>query len=134
MYEELNSIRSDPFVIGFELRCNGTGATHRNRWKRYLDEIASTKITTQPTNASSADLWNWGSVPLGNIVSKGKLVSTGDDGSNILVYPAFPINTTSIYQISNPMVSKYAASDLQNPDLNLDYWTMAQLTNQSVLY
>lgn len=110
------------------VQLTGTGG------KDILTKIASTKITTQPTNASASDLWNWGSVPLGNIVSNGKLVSTGDDGSTILVYPAFPISTTPIYQVSNPMVSKYAASDLQNPDSNQDYWTMAQLTNQSVLY
>lgn len=110
------------------VQLTGTGG------KDILTKIASTKITTQPTNASSSDLWNWGSVPLGNIVSNGKLVSTGDDGSTLLVYPAFPINSTPIYQVSNPMVSKYAAADLQNPDSNQDYWTMAQLTNQSVLY
>jgi hypothetical protein len=102
--------------------------------KDILTKIASSKITTQPTNASSTDLWNWGSIPLGNILSNGKLVSTGDDGSTVLVYPAFPINDTPIYQISNPMVSKYSANDLRNPDSNQDYWTMAQLTNQSVLY
>jgi hypothetical protein len=102
--------------------------------KDILTKIASSKITTQPTNASSSDLWNWGSVPLGNMLSNGKLVSTGDDGSTILAYPAFPINTTPIYQVSNPMVSKYSAGDLQNPDSNQDYWTMAQLTNQFVLF
>lgn len=102
--------------------------------KEVLTKIASTKITTQPTSASSSDLWSWGSIPLGNILSNGKLVSTGDDGSTVMVYPAFPGNTTPIYQISNPMVSKYAASDLQNPDLNQDYWTMAQLADQSVLF
>ena len=102
--------------------------------KDILTTISSTKITTQLTNASSADLWSWGSVPYGNIISNGKLVLTGDDGSTILVYPAFPINATPNFQLSNPMVSKYAASDLQNPDLNEDYWAMAQLGNQSVLY
>ncbi len=99
-----------------------------------LTQIASTKITTQPTNASSSDLWSWGSVPYGNIVSNGKLVSTGDDGLTMLAYPAFPINTTPIYRLSDPMVSKYVASDLKDPDYNRDSWTMAQLTNQSVLY
>ena len=102
--------------------------------KDILTQITSTKITTQPNNASSADLWSWGSVPYGNIISNGKLVSTGDDGSTILAYPAFPINDTPIYRLNNPMTSKYAASDLQDPDYNLDSWTMAQLNNQSLLY
>ena len=102
--------------------------------KDILTQIASTKITTQLTNASSADLWNWGSVPYGNIVSNGKLVSTGDDGSTILVYPAFPINDTPIYRLTDQMTSKYVASDLQDPDYNRDSWAMAQATNQPVLY
>lgn len=102
--------------------------------KDILAQIASTKITTQPTNDSSGGLWNWGSVPYGNIVSNGKLVSTGDDGSTILAYSAFPISDTPIYRLNNPMTSKYAASDLQDPDYNLDSWTMAQLNNQSLLY
>ena len=102
--------------------------------KDILKQIASTKITTQPTNASSAGLWSWGSVPYGNIISNGKLVSTGDDGSTILVYPAFPINDTPIYRLTDPMTSKYVASDLQDPDYNRDSWAMAQATNQPVLY
>ena len=102
--------------------------------KDILTQIASTKITTQPTNASSAGLWSWGSVPYGNIISDGKLVSTGDDGSTILVYPAFPINDTPIYRLSDPMTSKYVASDLKDPDYNLESWAMAQATNQPVLY
>jgi hypothetical protein len=104
--------------------------------KDILTQIASTKITTQLTNASSAGagLWSWGSVPYGNIVSDGKLVSTGDDGNTLLVYPAFPINDTPIYRLSDPMTSKYVASDLNDPDYNRDSWAMAQATNQPVLY
>jgi hypothetical protein len=103
--------------------------------KDILTKIASTKITTQPTNALSADLWSWGSIPLGNVLSNGKLISTGDEGNAILAYPAFPTTTTPNFQVLNPMApSKYSAADLQNPDYNQDYWTMAQLTNQSVLY
>jgi hypothetical protein len=99
-----------------------------------LAQVASTNITTQVTKAS-ADLWSWGSIPLGNVLSNGKLVSTGDEGNAILAYPAFPTTTTPNFQVLNPMApSKYSASDLQNPDYNQDYWTMAQLTNQSVLY
>ena len=110
------------------VQLTGTGG------KDILTQITSTKITTQPNNASSADLWSWGSVPYGNIISNGKLVSTGDDGSTILVYPAFPINDTPIYRLTDPMTSKYVASDLQDPDYNRDSWAMAQATNQPVLY
>jgi hypothetical protein len=110
------------------VQLTGTGG------KDILTQIASTKITTQLTNASSTGLWSWGSVPYGNIISNGKLVSTGDDGSTILVYPAFPINDTPYYRLNNPMTSKYVTSDLQDPDYNRDSWAMAQLTNQPVLY
>jgi hypothetical protein len=111
------------------VQLSGTGG------QTILAQVASTNITTQVTKASADDLWSWGTIPLGNVLSNGKLISTGDDGSTILAYPAFPTNTTPNFQVSNPMASsKYSATDLQNPDYNQDYWTMAQLTKRSVLY
>jgi hypothetical protein len=102
--------------------------------KDVLTKIASKEITTQPTNAVPGDLWSWGSIPYGNMLVNGKLVSTGHDGNTIVSYPAFPVNTTPIYQIANPMTLKFGANDLKNPDFNGDLWSMAQLANQPVLY
>jgi hypothetical protein len=105
--------------------------------KDILTKIANTNITTQPTKASTSDLWNWGTVPLGNVLENGKLVSIGDDGTSTLFYPLLPTNATTaaqLYQLSNQMAAfRVAPTDLLNPDLNGDVWSAVQFNDQPVL-
>jgi hypothetical protein len=87
---------------------------------------------------NSSGLWDWGSVPMGNMLVNGKLVSTGDWGeTNQLIYPAFPTNTTPIFQNRSLMTSsdsRLSAADFSSPYLSADPWTASQLLGQPIFY
>jgi hypothetical protein len=87
---------------------------------------------------NSTSLWDWGHVPLGNILQNGKLTSIGNSGTPIeLFYPAFPTNTTPIFQNRSLMASGYSGlspADLSSPYLTEDPWFAAQTIGQPILY
>ena len=49
----------------------------------------ATAIPNATIVPNATGLWSWGGIPLGNTLQSGKLVSTGDSGDTLLVYPAF---------------------------------------------
>lgn len=90
-----------------------------------------------PANATG--LWSWGQIPLGNIIQGGKLVSTGDSGDTVLIYPAFsngnPNPLIGNKTINAPQFSPHGltAADLASPYLAEDPWAVAQSTGQPIL-
>ena len=86
---------------------------------------------------NSTGLWDWGSIPLGNILMKGKLMSIGNSGDTVLILPAFPTNTTPILQNRPLMTSDYSGlsiADLSSPYLLEDPWAVPQTIGQPILY
>ena len=95
----------------------------------WLNQTGNLQTASQP-----AGLWSWGTIPKGQILSNGKLTEVG---GGMLIYPAFPessnpiilnattpgreINQTNITQISNPLL-------LEDP------WTVAQTNDRPVLF
>lgn len=49
----------------------------------------ATAIPNATIVPNATGLWSWGGIPLGNTLQGGKLVSTGDSGDTMLIYPAF---------------------------------------------
>jgi hypothetical protein len=70
------------------------------------------------TNATG--LWSWGQIPLGNTLSGGKLVSTGDSGDTRLIFPAFPEGQSATTLDSLMTASNVAAGQL--PALGSGYY------------
>ena len=70
------------------------------------------------TNATG--LWSWGQIPLGNTLSGGKLVSTGDSGDTRLIFPAFPEGQSATILDSLMTASNVAAGQL--PALGSGYY------------
>lgn len=112
--------------------------------------------------ANVTGLWSWGQIPLGNTLQNGKLVSTGNSGDTVLVYPAFAEGqSTSIldslmsasnlargqlpalgsgYYIDNRTLNSAQngprglnGQQLASPYLSEDPWTVAQETGQPIL-
>jgi hypothetical protein len=111
---------------------------------------------------NATGLWSWGQIPLGNIVQGGKLVSTGNSGDTVLVFPAFAEGqgSTALQSLmSAPNVApgqlpglswgNYVdnrtlnvnqvgprglnGQQLSSPYLSEDPWTVAQESGQAVL-
>lgn len=87
---------------------------------------------------NSTSLWDWGHLPLGNIIQNGKLTSIGNSGTPLVVfYPAFPTNTTPIFQNKSLTASGYSGlstKELGSPYLTEDPWFAAQMMGQPILY
>lgn len=87
---------------------------------------------------NSSSLWDWGHIPLGNILQNGKLTSIGNSGIPTVLYnPAFPTNTTPILQNKSLMASGYSGlspKDLGSPYITEDPWFAAQAIGQPILY
>jgi hypothetical protein len=87
---------------------------------------------------SSAGLWDWGSIPLGYILANGKLVSTGDSGNSVLIYPAFVTNSTPLVGNMSLNAPQYGPRGLTLAQLASSYmyedpWALAQSTGQPIL-
>jgi hypothetical protein len=106
------------------------GGTYGRSW---LEKYGNRDIVPNSTG-----LWDWGHIPLGNILQNGKLMSIGDTGNpTVLFYPAFPTSTTPILQNRTLMTSDYSGlsvADLSSPYLSMDPWTAAQIIGQPILY
>ena len=105
------------------------GGTYGKSW---LENYGSKDIVSNSTG-----LWDWGSIPLGNILMNGKLTSIGDSGDTVLITPAFPINMTPILQNRPLMTSEYSGlsiADLSSPYISEDPWAVAQTIGQPILY
>jgi len=79
-------------------------------------------------------LWDWGTIPKGQILSNGKLVQLGPAE---LIFPAFPESSTVlILNATTPeeTIQSLNASQLYNPVLFDDPWFIAQTTGQAVLF
>ena len=112
--------------------------------------------------SNATGLWSWGQIPLGNTLQGGKLVSTGDSGDTVLVFPAFAegAGSTALQSLmSAPSVAPgqlpglswgnyidnrtlnvgqvgprgLNGQQLSSPYLSEDPWTVAQETGQPVL-
>jgi hypothetical protein len=101
--------------------------------KAWLENYGNKNIVPNSTG-----LWDWGHIPIGNILQNGKLTSIGDTGTpTILFYPAFPTSTTPILQNRSLMTADYSGlsiADLSSPYLTEDPWTAAQTIGQPILY
>lgn len=105
------------------------GGTYGKSW---LENYGSKGVVPNSTG-----LWDWGSIPLGNILLNGKLTSIGNSGDTVLIIPAFPINMTPIIQNRPLMVSGYSGlsvADLSSPYLSEDPWIVSQEIEQPILY
>ena len=105
------------------------GGTYGRSW---IANYGSKNVVPNATG-----LWDWGSIPLGNILLNGKLMSTGNSGDTVLIYPAFVTNTTPILQNKALMTSSYSGlslADLSSPYLSRDPWFVAQTIEQPILY
>jgi hypothetical protein len=105
------------------------GGTYGKSW---LENYGSKDIVPNSTG-----LWDWGSIPLGNILMNGKLMSIGNSGDTVLIFPAFPTNTTPILQNRPLMTSEYSGlpiADLSSPYISEDPWAVAQTIGQPILY
>ncbi len=105
------------------------GGTYGKSW---LEDYGSKNIVPNSTG-----LWDWGHIPLGNILLNGKLMSIGDYGDTVLILPAFPTNTTPILQNRALMTSDYSGlsvADLSSPYLMEDPWAVSQTIGQPILY
>jgi hypothetical protein len=79
-------------------------------------------------------LWDWGTIPKGQILSNGRLTELGPAE---LIYPAFPSSTTPIIiNATTPgeSIRSLNASQINNPYLVEDPWFVAQTTGQPVLF
>lgn len=112
--------------------------------------------------ANKTGLWSWGQIPLGNTLQGGKLVSTGNSGDTVLVYPAFAegqgtsildslMNAPGVaagrlpalgtgYYIDNRTLNTgqtgprgLNAQQIASPYLSEDPWSLAQQINQPIL-
>ena len=105
------------------------GGTYGKSW---LENYGSKDIVPNSTG-----LWDWGSIPLGNILMNGKLMSIGNYGDTVLILPAFPTNTTPILQNRPLMTSEYSGlsiADLSSPYISEDPWSVSQTIGQPILY
>lgn len=111
---------------------------------------------------NATGLWSWGGIPLGNTLQGGKLVSTGDSGDTMLIYPAFSesqsppaldvlMSTSNVtagqlpalgsgYYIDNRTLNAAQngprglnAQQIASPYLSEDPWAMAQEMGQPIL-
>jgi hypothetical protein len=89
--------------------------------------------------SNATGLWSWGQIPLGNIMQNGKLVSTGDQGTTELIYPAFPEGAQNLI-IGNKSINApqngprgLTQTQLNSPYLQEDPWVLAQSINQPIL-
>ena len=79
-------------------------------------------------------LWDWGTIPKGQILSNGKLIEIGPAE---LIYPAFPENSTPIIMNATTpeeTIQGLNASQIYNPVLFDDPWFIAQTTGRPVLF
>lgn len=84
--------------------------------------------------AQSTGLWDWGIIPKGHVLSNGKLTELG---SVTLIYPAFPTDPNPIIlNVTMPIqaITSFNATQLNNPALWEDPWTIAQINGRPVLY
>ena len=113
-------------------------------------------------SSNATGLWSWGQIPLGNTLQGGKLVSTGDSGDTMLIFPAFAQGQSSsafLGAMSTPNapngelprlsignyvdnktlnVAQYSPhgltqQQLSSPYLSEDPWAVAQETGQAIL-
>jgi hypothetical protein len=88
---------------------------------------------------NATGLWSWGQIPLGNILKDGKLVSTGNSGDSVLIYPAFsngdmnPIIGNKSLNAPQYSPRGLKASDVASPYLSADPWVAAQTIGQPIL-
>jgi hypothetical protein len=93
------------------------------------------EIYSEPTSFQA-----WGGVPLGNMMENGKLVSTGNDGTTLLIFPAFPdtpgkpeLILANKSMTAGSFASRLNKNDMNSPYLSMDPFTIAQQTNKAVL-
>lgn len=82
----------------------------------------------------STGLWDWGIIPKGHVLSNGRLTELG---SVTLIYPAFPTSANPIVlNETTPIqaITSFNATQLNNPALWEDPWTIAQINGRPVLY
>jgi len=97
--------------------------------RTWLTNYGNKNITPQATG-----LWDWGIIPKGQILSNGRLTELG---SAILIYPAFPTNLNPIVlneTTPTQMITSFNATQINNPALWEDPWTIAQMSERPVLY
>ena len=89
--------------------------------------------------SNATGLWSWGQIPLGNIMQNGQLVSTGDQGTTQLIYPAFPEGAQNLI-VGNKSINApqngprgLTQTQLNSPYLQADPWVLAQSINQPIL-
>ena len=89
--------------------------------------------------SNATGLWSWGMIPLGNIMQNGQLVSTGDQGTTELIYPAFPEGVQNLI-VGNKSINApqngprgLTQTQLNSPYLQEDPWVLAQSINQPIL-
>jgi len=89
--------------------------------------------------SNATGLWSWGMIPLGNIMQNGQLVSTGDQGTTELIYPAFPEGVQNLI-VGNKSINApqngprgLTQTQLNSPYLQADPWALANSINQPIL-
>ncbi len=104
------------------------GGSYGMNW---LNQTGSLRPASQ-----AAGLWSWGNIPKGETLSNGKLSETN---GGLLIYPAFPASANEAPIVLNATtpgreIGGNNSSQISNPYLLEDPWTVAQTTNRPVLF
>lgn len=87
-----------------------------------------------PPASQTTGLWSWGTIPKGQMLSNGKLTEVG---GGMLIYPAFPASETPIVLNATTPGREFNQSNLSqisNPLLLEDPWTVAQTNDRPVFF
>ena len=101
------------------------GGSYGEAW---LTKNGNKNVVPQATS-----LWDWGTIPKGQLLSHGTLTPMGDIQ---LIYPAFPTTETPIMiNLTTPTaaISNLSTVNLSTPYLSDDPWFVAQTTGQPVV-